>query len=467
MKHVIGSGMKKLLFFITFFAVITAIIINAPKIVPVNGNILFLLSTRDLGFNYPGELSLPVVLIDTNARIINNEDKINGRMKIIQNAGKQSIFHKSITSFDGLIGIRIRGWSSQTVPKKQYSVEVRDQKGDDLDASLLGMPAEADWVLYAPYSDKSLMRNVLVYELSNQIGLYAPRTRFVELFLNETEGKVTKEDYRGIYVLIEKIKRDKDRVDIAKNQPDNISGGYILELAPTERIKETDSSVKTNRGTTLINVYPKAGKITDEQKKWITNYMSDFENVLYSKNYIDPVDGYRKFIDVNTCIDYMIINELVKNPDAYYLSTFINKDKGGKLKFGPVWDYNIAAGNANFQHAGAVDGWLETNRHSVTWTDRLLEDDVFVSQYIKRWKELRQDVLSDKNIDRLIDSNLEQLTEAQVRNFNKWDILGQHVWPNPKPCPETYEEEISYLRQWLHDRCIWIDEHIEDIGQKR
>jgi len=394
--------------------------------------------------------NLPIVFINTNGQSIPNEPKITADMGIIYNGeGSRNYITDPWNNYNGKIGIERRGHSSQKLfPKKQYGFETRDDNGENLNVSLLGFPAENDWILYAPYSDKTLMRNVLAYHLSNELGRYASRTKFCELILNG--------EYHGIYVLMEKIKQDRNRVDISEIDDSDISGGYILEMTHKNKLQPGEvhflSTQIINR--TYAYKYPKGVDITEEQKAWIESYFYVFENTWYGNHPKDADFGFAKYIDVPSCIDFTLLNELFRNVDAFHASTFIYKDRGEKLKIGPLWDYNIAMGNCNYANGWKPRGWQMTVRQKA---GIFLQDESFLMQYIERWGELRQDRLSLDYIMKKIDETAELLSEARVRNFQRWDVLGTYVWPNYF-IGDSYEEEIDYLKQWLEERILWMDE---------
>jgi hypothetical protein len=413
---------------------------------------------------------VPVAIIYTDNQTIPDDYKIDTLLQIMYHDPEiNSLIDSTVFDFYGKIGIEKRGHTSLNFPKNQYSVEVIDENGEDKNVSLLGMPPESDWVLGAPYSDKTLIRNVLAYKISNEMGMYAPRTKFVEVFFDISGGYKSEVDYAGLYVLTEKIKRDAERVEVEKMDSDiykTLSGGYILEMSTDDKIKPVDSFIETERGLKLINIYPRGESITMEQKMWITGYINEFERALYSYNFKDPEEGYRKYIDVDSLVDYIIINELFKNVEAFSASTILYKERYEKLKMGPVWDFNLSTGNTTDMPASSVNepvNWVHTEG---IWRERLFEDEYFVKKYIERWGELRKDVLSDENILDIIESNVDLISEAQIRNFNRWDILGKYVWPNPKPYAVTYEEEIEKLKNWLIARAEWIDSNIDSLGHE-
>jgi hypothetical protein len=417
--------------------------------------------------------NLPIVVVDTFGQWIPDDPKIPAKLKIIHDpSGGRNSLDSSHVDFEGKIGVEIRGQSSKQYPKKQYSFELLSDDGKDVEASLLGLPADSDWILHAPYSDKTLMRNFLAYHFSNRIGRYAARTEFVELFLNQTGArKIERRHYMGVYLLMERIKRGEHRVNIqplkpGHDGPPEITGGYILKI---DKVDWTDRYFLTDWGIRFIYVYPKAEQITEAQERWIQNYVNAFENALSDADFDDPENGYARYIDIDSFIDYFIINELFKNIDAYRISAFVHKDRDGKLRMGPVWDFNISMGNADYYGGWRTDGWIvdaisEYEGYPIPfWWKRLLQDRRWVRRLIERWKALRKSELAASELIAVVNQTAEYLSEAQTRNFQKWRVLGQYVWPNPEPYPRTYHEEVERLEKWLTNRLTWMDRHIEGL----
>jgi len=432
-----------------------------------HGNLTITNDGKEKKYNlYVTTSDIPIAIIYTGNEPIPNNEKVSANMQIIDHDSSKNNFIDGIVfDFYGEIGIELRGQTSLDFPKKQYSIEIRDENYEDKNISLLGMPSESDWILGAPYSDKTLMRNVLAFKISNEMGMYAPRTRFVEVFLHMPDENKVEADYRGLYFLAEKIKRDNDRVAVEQMDPaedTSLSGGYILEISSEDKIEPGDSFIETERGLKLINIYPKGDSITIKQKKWITDYINEFEQALYSDYFNDDEFGYRKYIDIDSFIDYLLINELFKNVEIFSSSTFLYKGRYGKLKAGPVWDFNLSTGNATYR-VSSVNQPINWQHLTGNWKKRFFEDEYFVIKYIDRWKQLRKNVFSDENIIKIIESNEELLSEAQIRNFDRWDILGKYVWPNPEPYAKTYEEEIEKLKNWLLARSEWIDSNIDSL----
>ena len=392
--------------------------------------------------------NLPIVTVQSEERI-RDEPKVQATLQILSGAERNTLDDEP-SDYDGPIGIEIRGQTSQSYPKKQYGLETRDASGDNNNVSLLGLPEENDWVLQGPYSDKSLMRNALAYDLSRSMGHYASRTVFTEMFLNG--------EYQGLYILMEKIKRDKNRVDISKQDEDDLTGGYLLELTGSERLGEDEAFFRLpEKNRVIAHVYPDGDDLDQAAATYIKDYMTAFETALYSETFRDPETGYAQYLDVDAAIDYMLVQEVFKNVDAFNASTFLYKDKGERLTFGPVWDFNLSSGNHYLEPLRQTEGWLLTER---IWVERLLQDPAFVERYVARWQELEQSGVFANLISK-VDEYAATLAEAQERNFEQWPILGEVVWPNP---PEytfmTYEEEVAYLRDWLQARVTWLDENI-------
>ena len=422
--------------------------------------------------------NLPVIVIKTNGQDIVDDPKIEVDLGIVDNGvGMQNTPTDVFNVYNGKMGIEIRGSSSQMFPKKQYSVELHDDLGNDNETALFGFPKEEDWVFFAPYNDKSLMRDVLAYKMGRDQGRYAPRTKYCELVLNGT--------YMGVYVVIEKIKRDKGRVNINKLDPeeisgDNLTGGYIIKIDKSTGDGDGGwySAYKPYPGawqsTNFQYEEPAYDKVVPEQKAYIQSYIAQFEGALAGDGFKDPVNGYAKYIDVNSFIDYLLIQEVTKNVDGYRLSTFFYKQRdsdGGKLSMGPIWDFNLGFGNADYCTSGTPDGFV-LNFNSVCsddtwqipfWWNRLLEDDDFRQKLTARWTELRAGKWQEPVLLAYVDSVATILNGgAQQRNFEAWSVLGKKIWPNLF-VGKTYKEEVDHLKDWISDRLTWLDQNIPQL----
>ena len=410
------------------------------------------------GFN------LPIILIDTYGVEIPDEPRIPASMGIINNESGVNYIDDPFNDFDGSITIERRGNSSQWQGKTPYRFETVDDEGENSNVELLGMPAENDWVLYAPWQDKTMIRNVLTYQLSNEMGRYASRSRHVELYLND--------EYRGIYVLMEKIKRDGNRVDISKLNPDEITGddvtgGYILKF-DWFYTGDNIGGFESEFDNMIYNYhYPKPSDIVPEQEAYIEEYINGFETIMMGTDYTNDSTGYPSMMNVESFVDFILLQELAKNVDAYRLSTYIYKDKesiDNRLTAGPVWDFNHGFGNCDYGETWEVDNWLleynpEGGDQMAFWWELLWEDLAFQHKAAVRYTELRQTIFSEEHIYSIIDSIADYLGPAVDRNFARWPLLGNYIWPNYYVF-DTYEEEIDYLKSWTAQRLAWMDSDI-------
>jgi hypothetical protein len=430
--------------------------------------------------------NLPIVLIDPHGQTIWDSPQIIADMGVIDNGpGMRNDTADVFNDYSGKIAIEIRGSSSQMFPKKQYAVELRDATGSvDNSSSLLGLPEEEDWILFAPYNDKSLMRDVLAYKLGRDLGRYAPRTRYCEVFIKKHDPHLNKVHYyyQGIYVLIEKIKRDDNRVAIAKLNPDEITGddvtgGYILKIdkttgssGPGWNSPHLPPNTHDGQQTYYQFEVPDWDEIVAAQKKYIREYVTRFEDALAGTYFRDPVNGYAKYIDMDSFVDFMIMQEITRNVDGYRLSTFLHKQKdsdGGKLVMGPIWDFNLGFGNANYCSGWKTNGFMfrEFNAECADhisvvpfWWERFMKDKTFTNKLALRWETLRAGKFSVASINDDIDSIYTLLNhEAAARNFQAWDVMGEYVWPNQVYQGQTYPSEVQYLKTWISNRMAWLD----------
>ena len=408
--------------------------------------------------------NLPIMVIDTYGNQIPDEPRVDAFMGIIDNDSGGNNLGDNYNGYNGQITIEKRGNSSQWNDKTPYRFETVNEEGENNNVSLLGMPEENDWVLYAPWQDKSMIRNILTYKLSNDLGKYAPRAKLIELYLND--------EYRGVYVLMEKIKRDANRVDISKLNPDEISGddltgGYILKFDwffTGDNLGGFESDIDGN----IYNYhYPKPSDIVPEQENYIINYINDFETIMSSDQYADQSTGYPSILNVDSFVDFILLQELAKNVDAYRLSTYIFKDKesvDNRLTAGPVWDFNHGYGNCDYGETWEFTGWLleynpEGGDQMSFWWELIWQDDYFQNKISERYTELRSTVFSENHIYGVIDSLVNELGSSVDRNFSKWPILGTYIWPNYYVF-DTFEQEIDYLKSWISDRLNWMDSQI-------
>jgi len=392
--------------------------------------------------------NLPLVFVNTNGLGIGNQEKILADFGIVYNGINQPNLLSDIPN----------------------DIEMWDENQMDIDTSFLNFPKEEDFILYGPFSDKTLINNVLAMDIGTKMGHYVSRTRMVELVLNN--------QYEGIYVIMEKIKRDNDRVDIAKLRVDEITGddltgGYIFRIDKGiyDGWYSEYNIYQSNNKLYFQFYYPSQDNIQPEQAEYIQNYMDDFERAVNSPQGIHPNGKhYSEYINLRSFVDNFIINELSKNVDAYRLSTYFHKDKdskGGKITAGPFWDFNLSFGNGDYCSGDDVTGWeyYQCPGNSPFWWDRFFNDQIFKNVLRCRWESLRDGILSHENIDQYIDSLATTLMVPADRNFEKYNILGQYVWPNPPYFvePISHGEIITTMKQWIRQRTIWLDNNMPGI----
>ncbi len=420
---------------------------------------------------------MPLMIVDTLGQGIpgdssNDLRESNVVLFDVHRATGRSALEGGIVDYLGRGGVRDRGSSTAGQPKPNMTFETWGPDGstpdDDFDASLLGLPADSDWVLHAPFNfDRALMRNQLSYELSNQMGMWASHSRFVEVYLNR-RGEVNERDYAGVYVLQEKIRQGPHRVDIAELGPDHtqepeVSGGYIWKVDRPD----PDAPGFTAGEQAMNWVYPKSPlsttarpeqMATPEQEAWATAYIDAFNATLEEPDINDP-EGYTKYIEVNSWIDQHLINTMMWNVDAFVLSAFFHKDRDGKLAYGPLWDFDRAAGSPD----GRDDSpflWRNffTNQR---WFTRLFRDPGFWQLYVDRWQMWRRTVLSDENISMLIDQYADEARESAERNFAKWSQIAPRSSPSGQyesgKLDGSYQGEVEHLRKWMLDRTKFMD----------
>jgi len=440
-------------------------------------NIQFLLFTLIFILIYQHHISqnftssdLPIIIINTNGNEIIDDPKVAVDIGIIDNGpGNINNITDPFNDYNGHCGIEFRGNSTQGFDKKNYSIELWTSQGIDTSANVLGLPKEEDWILHASHVDKTFIRNVLSYDIWSQIGYWGAKTVFCELVIDG--------DYRGLYILMEKNKRDNDRVDIAKldtddNAGDSLTGGYIVRLDWPEG-NGFYSNYNSQDGTNFYYqyYYPKSNNITTQQDAYIQSYLNSFENALYSGNFQNLSTHYMNYIDISTFTDLFIINELSRSVDAYKLSSYMHKDRidnGGLLKAGPIWDFDLAYDNAEYCGGEDETGWTYLQAESSCddlmlmpmWWQQFMTDPIFVNHLKCRWDYLRQNILNTSNLHAKIDAWVAQINNAQNRNFQRWPVLGVDLFAQPHPLPTTYNEEINVLKAWLTDRVNWLDNNI-------
>jgi CotH kinase protein len=452
------------------------------------------LSTDDPKFAVEvGNSEIPYIKIVANTTIL-NEPKV---------AGEMTVFIKKEKVLSTNIGIEYRGSTSyRSSDKKSFGIETRNADGSNSNISVLGLPAENDWILMADVFrapntnfDPTLMHHYLGYELFRNMGNYASRSKFVEVEINGV--------YKGIYILMEKLKKDANRINIEtlNATSTDITGGYILKIDKTTGGAENigkplsyfdgnwDDDAKynatnsfrsnyTSRGQTPLGFapyglpyhsnmyletyflyeYPSANEISVAQKTYIQNYIHDFETALLADDFNSNTRTYTNYIDLNSFADFFIINEVCSNGDGYRLSTYMHKNKAGKLKMGPIWDLNIGFNRdnrvpvndwiANFNNYQPTDAWQVP-----FWWKRLLQDPIFKTAVKARWTTLRTNVLSTATINNLISNTANYLNtnNAIGRNYNVWTGV-----------PINYDANVNALKSHMTYRLAWMDGQINN-----
>ena len=399
--------------------------------------------------------NLPIGIISTNGVSIPNSPQVLAHLQLIDNGpGIRNYTNQTNFAYEGDIMVELQGFSGPSYPKKNYDFDLLDSAGNKIDTTLLGLPSENDWIFKAEYLDHTLMKNTITYEMARRMGVYAPRTRYCELVLNG--------EYIGVYTLTEKIKRDENRVKIAKLGANDTSGveltgGYIIEMningdpADWVSVYPPINNATCNLDVEFKHVYPKTIDVHPKQHEYIQAYTDSFENVLQGNNFLDTLDGYRKYVSVKSFIDFLIVNEFSVNYDSYGRSTYLYKEKstdGNLLKIGPPWDYDRAM---DYELPDRTSGWVWEITHSYWpfpfWWSRMWEDSVYRKELACRWFSLRENTLSNDSFMVMIDTLKSRLDESQVRNFTAWNDLGG----------QSYNDQIDSLRSYINRRLSWMD----------
>jgi len=397
---------------------------------------------------------IPIIIINTvnNKRIESKTRSLSATMKIVGCKDNPM----NIGLYDGEIEIRGRGNSSFGMPKKGYNLLLENK------TQIFDMAPSRQWLLMANYSDKSLMRNYTAYEFSRDLGAeFAPKMRFVDVILN---GR-----YIGNYVIGERVKIDKGRLDLSKIKADTtdeygLTGGYVLEVNSADKWNASEvifetSKINLNRGHFWSIRQPAERNLPPAAYEYIKNYINNAENALFSDNFKDPEKGYRAYIDTASVINWYLVNELYKQVDAaFHTSVFLYKPRGEKLRMGPVWDFDLGGGNADYGGCDDPEGWYV--RYSA-WISRMFEDEAFAKDFKDRWNYVKTNGYFDVFFKR-IDDTAKLLEKSAEMNFETWRILGKYVWPNAGDVSSrtTYQSEIDYLKEWLALRIKWMDKEI-------
>jgi hypothetical protein len=430
---------------------------------------------------------IPVLWLEVGKPIV-DAAKVSGKLRIVEAhpgdpLSNPAAFATLPATLETPMGIELRGQSSQDHAKQPFGIELLDATGQDIQAPVLGMPKESDWVLYPScHLDKSCLRNALVYHLYREMNpaRYGVRWRFAEVFIDG--------DYRGLYMVVERIKRDKNRVNVREPAADaslgDITGGYIFRR---ERAREPERTFVTpgmvwphpaTGGSIFLFHYPRHDRITAGQKAYLLDYVARFEAMWNSPHWADPATGYRHWIDLESWLDTALLTELTMNPDGYRKSQYFYKQAdidGGKLFSGPQWDFDLALGIDEY----GPNGWVfqdlcclgrgeppgGPNNAQLFYWHKLwglqsygAPDTTFHNDLRCRWRQLRQAILTDAHTADLVDGWARGLAAAQARDDGRWKVSGRTI--GGLPVRASYQAELDFLKSWISRRLVWMDENM-------
>ena len=391
------------------------------------------ISLQDPAF-LPTIIDLPVLRISTDGgvAIASEEDYVAAALSITPTTG--------YAAYSGSIQIKGHGSSTWLMPKKPYHLKLGSK------ASLLGMPSSKDWILLANYADRTLLRNHLAFEISRRLSMaWTPRSVAVEVFVNAA--------YQGTYQLVEQIKIDKNRVDIASLGTSDTSGtaltgGYLLEV---DRHGGDETYIQTSLGVPFAIKDPDPPAA--EQLAYISNYLQSAESALFANTFADPASGWQVWLDEGSFVNWYLANELMGNQDSGFNSScYVYKNRSNpRLYMGPVWDFDISLGNTT---ADGVRDPATLITRGGTWYNRLFYDPVFLGRVSSRWQQAKSSLID--TLPAFIDQAATTLAQAQRNNFTRWPILGEGVWPNPE-AKGTYAAEVAAMKGWLAQRIAYLD----------
>ena len=377
---------------------------------------------------------LPIInlITDGSVQIDSKEDYVEGDVSL---DGRRDF--ESLTD----LSMKIRGRGNSTWfihPKKPFQMKLSDK------SAFLGMPEDKKWLFLAEYSDKTMLRNTIAFELGYMSNLdWTPAGEFAEVYLNG--------EYNGTYNITQKVEESDNRVALGDT-------GYLLELDQLDRIDPDDvyfESTVTERF--IINIKEPDLDYGSEEFRYIENLIAEFEEALFGANFQDENIGYKNHINLESFIDWYLISEITKNVDSrWFSSIYLNVMPGEKIKMGPLWDFDLAFGNTDYADTQYYQGWwIRFN----PWYERLFEDPAFTQMVKDRFIYFKnnEDLIIQK-----IDVYAEKLKWAQAENDQKWQTLGKYVWPNPV-IYDTYQEEVDHLKNWYLARMQWLEQAFNDL----
>lgn len=419
---------------------------------PPHSEVYLQLNTNVTGFHS----TLPLLIMDTLGRDV----PVSSQGSLVHLS-----FHEPVNGMTSLTNrptlttraaFHVRGSTSAGMPQQGFAVKLIDEFNEEKNRPVLGLPSESDWILYAPnFYEPVMIHNPFIHQLSRDLGRYSPRTRFVEVYLTTSSGPVRDAHYYGIYVLEEKIKIGRNRVDIDRLgaedlKPPAVTGGYLLKF---DRLGPGEGGFWAG-GAPMVYAEPREMAINlpqrAPQRQYLNKFFDDFERALNGPKWRDPVAGYPAYVDVEAAIDYHVLEVLSGNVDANAFSTFFHKPRNGKIIFGPHWDYDRALGSQDRRDA-YPRRWNTGRFFGGPWWPQLFSDPDFWQRWVDRWQELRRTHFSEAHLHGLIDQLAGELREAQPRQVQRWDL---------QPRGGSYQSEIGMMKNWLSSRVDFIDRQL-------
>jgi hypothetical protein len=429
------------------------ILFNKIKTIFICTLALFALFHVDVSAQFVSS-NLPIIIIDTEGSTIQDEPKTNVKFQIIYDENGSINDKNSINYYyDGFAGVEYRGSFSQNFPKKNISLELRSDttNNDEDNVELFGIAKESDWVSVANYNERSHLKNTLSYEFFRRSGAWAPHTMYCELIINN--------EYQGLYTFTERIKRDKNRVDIKKldeddDSPYDITGGYLIVNNDNDQADDGWSSYNGPQKKTFEISHPK--NPTSIQKDYIENYFGDFEDALNSSNFRDTLTGFRKYIDIESFTRSIIFQELSKSSDAYYRSQYFFKDRNGKLNAGPIWDFDFAYGRRFFGYDNPRD-WrlISPGNPPLFWYEKFNKDCEFMDHIRNVYAQYRSSILTPQDVFAYIDSVNTLLSASAARDNAKWHSAKS----------DDFDDVVQDLKTWIGQRIEWMDDNIHNLTE--
>ena len=430
--------------------------------------------------------NLPIVWIDVNGAMIRRDGHIGAHMKVIHNGKGHLNYGDTVAhpgqhiDYEGYIALRYRGNTSYThSDKKPYAFRTLAKPLEQSDkkqrVSILGMGKDNNWALLAPYSDKSMIRDLLSFEVARPWMEYTPTGRFCELYLDGI--------YYGVFILTELVPEGSNRLDLDDpgEEGEELTGGYIFEVGDHDHDDRNLVSkyppVRGDGGLIYYDVqivfkpkFPDREDMTPQQHEYLQGAIDRMEDAFASSGYKDPDTGYAKYIDVQSFMDYQLVNELGHNVDAYRLGAKVFKRRDGddqRFKMA-IWDMNLAFGNCRHNLGSSTASWVSRcnsilykneDHHMVPfWWYKLITDKNYVNRRFERWAEWRNSNLRMDRLMATIDSLTNEVTSygAEARNTQAWPRWGVYVWPNFY-LTYNYQDEIDHLKSWIVKRIAWMD----------